>query len=128
MTVCAKCHIRRATKRTTLKARCDALARALCKRLAGGMCAVEDMPLSPVPHPGSDWAHRWPRRHHSLRWSMDNCDFLCRLHHLYFTTHPAAFMSWLIDKGVDVYTLERAANSTWDKDYTRVLKYLTEYK
>ena len=111
---CGTCGIGRATKRTSLKARCDSLARELCRLLAKGLCAR-------CGGPGSDWMHRWPRRHHAMRWSMDNCDFGCRKCHTYLDTHPHAKLMWLINRGVDVAGIERAANSNWDKSYTRVL-------
>lgn len=113
---CAGCGIGRATKRTSLKARCDAMARELCRLLAGGRCAR-------CGGAGSDWAHRFPRRHHSLRWSMENCDFLCRDCHQFFTDYPMSFMAWLQDciGGPAILDLERRANELWDKDYLRVI-------
>lgn len=115
---CERCRIGRTTKRTSLKARCDAMARELCRLLAGGRCAR-------CGGPGSDWAHRFPRRHHSLRWSMSNCDFLCRPCHNYLGTHPAEAFQWLSRRGVDVIALERIANEPWDKDYSRVISELS---
>lgn len=111
---CVGCGIGRTTGRMSLKARCDAMARELCGLLAHGKCAR-------CGGSGSDWAHRFPRRHHSLRWSMDNCDFLCRACHRFFTDRPAAFLGWLRARGVDVDALERRANEPWDKDYARVI-------
>lgn len=121
-TVCASCKIRRKTKRTTLKARCDALARALCKRLAGGKCAR-------CGGVGTDWAHRFPRRHHALRWSMSNCDLLCRPCHQFFSDHPATFHEWLAVRigTTPMLELEAQANAPWDKSYEKVLKYLTSF-
>ncbi len=123
MTTCVDCKIRRTTKRTSLKARCDALARELCRRLADEKCAR-------CGGPGSDWAHRFPRRFHALRWSMLNCDFLCRPCHVFFTDHPATFISWLTVKiGTQtVEELEKIANSTWNKDYLEVINYLESFK
>lgn len=121
-TKCPDCGIRRATKRTSLKARCDALARALCRKLADGKCAR-------CGGPGSDWAHRMPRRHHNTRWDMNNCDFLCRKCHRFFTDSPMSFTFWLVERmgGIDALTdLERRANEPWDRDYNRVLASLTE--
>lgn len=124
---CEGCGIGKNTKRTSLKARADAMARELCRLLANGKCAVSGTWSNGqrVPdHPGTDWAHRFPRRHHSIRWSMDNCDFLCRAHHDFFGTHPNAFWSWLSGRGVPVGDIERRANEPWDKDYGRVLSEL----
>lgn len=111
---CGRCGIGWATKRTSLKARCDAMARELCRLLANGRCAR-------CGKQGTDWAHRMPRRHHSVRWSMDNCDFLCRTCHDYFGRYGWEFMVWLRNRGLDVAALERRANEPWDKDYARVL-------
>lgn len=118
---CPTCRVRRGTKRSSLKARCDSLARALCRDLANGKCAR-------CGGPGSDWAHRFPRRHHAIRWSMDNCDFLCRPCHQFFTDHPWSFTYWLEEKLMvqGVQWLEQQANSPWDKDYSKVLAYLKE--
>lgn len=115
-TRCERCQIGKETKRTSLKKRCDDIARDLCRILARGICAK-------CARPGSDWAHRFPRRHHSLRWSMENCDFLCRDCHRFFTDHPLAFAAWLTSKigGKRAEELEALANSPWDKDYVAVI-------
>lgn len=118
---CLACGIRRATKRSSLKARCDTKARELCRLLADGKCAR-------CGGPGSEWAHRIARRFHSLRWSMENCDYLCHDCHRHFTDHPFEFTAWLTSKGVDVADLERRANTPWDKDYVKVLAYLSSFK
>ena len=113
---CVSCGIGRATKRTSLKARADAMARELCRLLANGRCAR-------CGKAGSDWAHRMARRHHALRWSMDNCDFLCRPCHWYLTERPFDYAHWLGDRmgAKELTDLEHRALAPWDKDYTRVL-------
>ena len=112
---CHGCAIRRATKRTSLKARADAMARELCRLLADGKCAR-------CGGLGSDWAHRFRRAHHSVRWDvLGNSDFLCRRCHDYFGTHPVAFIGWLSARSVDLAALEARANEPWDKDYSRVI-------
>lgn len=118
---CAQCHIRKTTTRSGLKAKCDKLARELCRDLANGLCAR-------CGGPGSDWAHRMPRRHHSMRWDMDNCDYLCRPCHQFFTDHPTSFVIW-VEKRVGslrMMVIEQRANETWDRDYSKVLTYLRE--
>lgn len=120
---CLECKARKGVKRTNLKAKCDRLARELCRRLADGKCAR-------CGGEGSDWAHRFPRRFHNLRWDMRNCDFLCRPCHQFFTDHPSSFHIWLTIqlKSVDaVEALEREANSQWDRDYLLVINYLENY-
>lgn len=120
---CLECKARKGVKRTNLKAKCDRLARELCMRLADGKCAR-------CGGVGTDWAHRWPRRHHSLRWSMLNCDLLCRPCHQHFTTHPHQFASYLNEKLGErmVNELEDRANAQWDRDYQKVIAYLESYK
>lgn len=116
---CLECKTRKTTTRTGLKAKCDRLARELCRRLADGKCAR-------CGGPGSDWAHRMVRRFHAVRWDMQNCDYLCRPCHQWFGDHPASFVAWLSTR-VDVEDLERRANSVWNKDYLQVIRYLETY-
>lgn len=116
---CALCRTRKGGGRTALRRKADALARELCRSLADGRCAS-------CGRPGSDWAHRLPRRHYSVRWSMDNCDFLCRACHQRFTDRPFLFAAWLSGKGVDMADLERRANEPWDRDYAEVIASLSE--
>ena len=111
---CGACGTGRQSKRTSVKARADRMARELCRLLADGKCAR-------CGGPGSDWAHRLGRRHHSVRWSMDNCDFLCRSCHRHFTDKPFDFASWLASRGVDMAALERRAAERWDGDYGFVI-------
>lgn len=62
------------------------------------------------------------RRFLNTRWDMDNCDFLCRACHQFFTDHPMAFTQWLTEtRGVDVIALEARANVRWDGDYGKVI-------
>ncbi len=62
---------------------------------------------------------------------MDNCDFLCRKCHRYFTDQPTSFTFWLVERmgGIEALTdLELRANAAWNKDYAEVIRYLTEYE
>ena len=121
---CSACGIRRATKRTSLKARCDRLAAQIVKARAGGKCERCGA-VAPL-----DWAHIFPRRHHSVRWNPDNALAMCRPCHTYTGTHPAAFLTWLLDwRGREwVEEMERRANTQWNKDYAEVLAELTKEK
>lgn len=114
------CGVRKGTKRTSLRARCDTLARTLCRLMAGGLCAR-------CGGPGSDWAHRMPRRFLSVRWDADNCDFLCRKCHDWFGRNPFAFKDWLVVRmgSNELSALEERANQVWDKSYGRVLAQLS---
>ena len=115
---CSNCGIRKNAKRTSIKARCDSLARELCKKLAKGICAK-------CGRPGSDWSHRVSRKHHSVRWDVcGNSDFLCRECHRTFTDRPFAFAEWLKSQGVDLEALERRAAGRWDGDYPRIIREL----
>lgn len=117
---CPECHTRKNTSRTSIKARCDSLARQLSRLLADGKCAR-------CGGPGSDWAHRASRRHHSVRWDVvGNSDFLCRPCHRYFTDRPFAFTAWLVSRGVDVDAIEARAAQAWNRDYGQVLAELTD--
>lgn len=67
------------------------------------------------------------RKFLSVRWDMDNCDFLCRPCHQFFTDNPVAFFTWLREaKGVNLEDLEQRANTRWDKDYGKVITRLTQ--
>ena len=66
------------------------------------------------------------RKYLSVRWDMDNCDFLCRACHRFFTDNPVAFFTWLREKGVNLEDLEKRANMRWDKDYGKVITRLTQ--
>lgn len=115
---CESCKTRKTTKRTGLKAKCDRLARELCRDLADGKCAR-------CGGPGSDWAHRMPRRNHSVRWDvLTNSDFLCRKDHRFLTDHPATYFAFIVQQmgsAAAYEELERRANTPWDKSYERVL-------
>lgn len=121
---CIRCGIRRATKRTSLKTRCDRLAARLVKDRAGWKCER----CGKQNPPKLDWAHIFPRRHHNARWDLDNALALCRPCHTYTGNHPATFTSWLMDwKGRDwLEALERKANCDWNKSYADVLASLEE--
>lgn len=114
---CSACGTRRGSKRTSVKARCDRMASAIVKARAGGRCenCGKEAPL--------DWAHGWPRRHHSLRWETRAAFGLCRPCHQHFTTHPVAWTLWLTARLGSWLTeeFERKANSTWDRNYERVI-------
>ncbi len=60
---------------------------------------------------------------------MENCDLLCRPCHQFFTDHPFVFTQWITKKiGIDrLIALDEQANSPWDRDYLKVIQYLTEY-
>lgn len=65
------------------------------------------------------------RKFLSVRWDMDNCDFLCRACHQFFTDNPASFWKWLSEvQKVDVEALERRAQVRWDGDYGKVIQRL----
>lgn len=121
---CAGCGIRRATKRTSLKRRCDLLAAAIVKARARGKCerCGKAAPL--------DWAHIFVRAKHSSRWDPDNALALCRPCHDFTGDHPATFMAWLADwKGTDwLIALERKSNEVWNRSYPEVLASLTQMR
>lgn len=121
--VCPNCKTRKATKRTSIKARCDRMAAAIVKLRAGGKCegcGIEGQPL--------DWAHGWARRHHSLRWETRAAFALCRPCHANYTTRPLQWAAYLeVKLGPDLAgEFERKANEPWDRDYGRVIAELTE--
>lgn len=114
---CSSCGIRRATKRTSLKARCDAMAREIVKARAGGKCERCGA-VAPL-----DWAHIFVRAKHNARWLPENALAMCRPCHTYTGDHPATFMAWLADwKGRDwLEALERKSNERWNRSYPDVL-------
>ena len=96
------------------------MASAIVKARANGKCenCEQERPL--------DWAHGWPRRHHSLRWETRAAFALCRECHRHFTVHPLAWAGWLVDRlgrqTADYF--EQKANTAWDRDYERVISEL----
>ena len=97
------------------------MAAAIVKLRAGGRCenCKRERPL--------DWAHGWPRRHHSLRWNTEAAFGLCRPCHVWYTAHPLAWSDWLVKRlgRETAETYELLANSQWDRNYGEVLAYLT---
>lgn len=60
---------------------------------------------------------------------MENCDYLCRPCHRWFTDHPFNFRDWLVERmgSNELADLETRANSRWNGSYLEVLAYLTSY-
>lgn len=118
---CSSCGTRSKTTRTSIKARCDRMAAAIVKLRAKGKCenCGHERPL--------DWAHGWPRRHHSLRWVTNAAFGLCRDCHRHYTDRPLSWSLWLNARlGRDLAeAYERLANEPWDRDYGRVLAQLS---
>lgn len=120
---CMSCGIRRATKRTSLKSRCDRMCAVIVKARAGGRCERCGKTAA------LDWAHIFVRAKHNSRWDPENALALCRPCHIYTGDHPATFMAWLADwKGRDwLEALERKSNQQWNRSYPEVLAYLKGY-
>jgi hypothetical protein len=96
------------------------MASAIVKARANGKCEACGIEAN------LDWAHGWPRRHHSLRWETEAAFGLCRACHSHYTTHPLAWSGWLVARlGFDKCVFfEQKANSSWHRDYERVISEL----
>ena len=119
---CSSCGIRRSTKRASLKARCDKMARELVKLRSGGRCERCGREAA------LDWAHIHRRAKHSVRWDPANALAMCRPCHTYTGDHPLEFSLWLVQKfGAEaMHDLERRANEAWDRSYLSVIASLDE--
>jgi len=122
---CVRCGTGKATKRSSISTRCDALAAWCVKALAGFKCSRCGTPGQGDSRlEGLEWSHRVKRRFRSVRWDLDNADCLCRTCHSYFESRPIAYAEFWRLKGADPADLERRANLPWDRDYGRVLAIL----
>ena len=73
--------------RTHAVARCDVLARAICRALYGrcARCGETD---------SLQWSHHLSRRYMNVRWQLANAVMHCVKCHTYLTYHPEEHAAW----------------------------------
>ncbi len=73
-------------------------------------------------------SHFWGRRMRSVRWDDDNCDLLCFGCHQFFSSNPALYRDWKLQKlgrtAYDLLEVRASRPSKVDKEAIRL--YLQE--
>lgn len=116
--VCPHCHTRKATKRSSLRTRADALWSSIIRSQGRCLrCGIQSALQA---------AHIIGRARLSVRWNLDNGLCLCARCHRLFDSY-AIDRDELILKGIGAErysALKREAMKVWDKDYGVVIERL----
>lgn len=113
---------RKATKKMTLRNKCDSLCSQIV-RLRDGCCKR----CGTTEH--LQWSHHVSRAYLVTRYDLGNACAHCRGCHMYFTNHPLEHEEWIIGFiGLDAFAdLKRRARSLdrYRPDYEAILSDLT---
>lgn len=117
------CPVRK-VKRTTLRNRADRMFSELIRQQ--GYCEGEEWGDGVACDTMLQCAHVIGRANYRLRWVPDNAFCLCRAHHVHYTHHPLDWFAMLQERYPQRFErLRELAREPWDRDYDKVIAFLT---